>query len=250
MTPVMLWERSTLRGLCMRRSISLMLALVAWVSLACSAASQSRSWGPVLRAYGVKDERVIRAMDHVRRADFLPLPIRSLEFEDRPLPIGYDQTTSQPSLIAMMVAALELKPGCSVLEVGTGSGYQTALLGELCQKVASIEIVPALARSAAARLRELGYKNVSVKAGDGYLGWPEEAPFDGIVVSASAPKVPAPLIAQLKPGGRMIIPIGDSAFGQLLLVIKQADGGYTSEKTLPVSFVPMTGDQAERDRRK
>ena len=189
-------------------------------------------------------------MNRVRRADFLPKGIQSLEYEDRPLLIGYSQTTSQPSLIAMMIAALELKPGCNVLEVGTGSGYQTALLAELCQKVASIEIISPLAQRAAAQLRELGYKNINVKAGDGYLGWPEQAPFDGIVVSASAPKVPAPLVAQLKPGGRMIIPIGDSALGQLLLVIKQADGGYTSERTLPVSFVPMTGDQAERDRRK
>src|SRR5215470_15772672 len=240
MTLVVLMGRSTLEGLCMRRSLSATSALLAWAWLACSAASESRSWAPVLRAYGVKDERLIRTMDHVRRADFLPEGIRSLEYEDRPLPIGYDQTTSQPSLIAMMIAALELKPGCNVLEVGTGSGYQTALLAELCQKVASIEIVPPLARSAAARLRELGYKNVNVKGGDGYLGWPEQAPFDGIVVSASAPKVPAPLVAQLKPGGRMIIPIGEEHFGQLLLVIKQADGGYTSERTLPVSFVPMT----------
>jgi len=189
-------------------------------------------------------------MNRVRRADFLPRGIQSLEYEDRPLLIGYSQNTSQPSTIAIMIAALELRPGCSVLEVGTGSGYQTALLAELCQKVASIEIIPPLAERAVVRLRELGYKNVDVKTGDGYLGWPEHAPFDGIVVSASAPKVPAPLVAQLKQGGRMIIPIGDAESGQLLLVIKQADGGYTSEKTLPVTFVPMTGDQVERDRRK
>ena len=242
--------RSTLWGHCMQRSVSATSALLAWASLACFAAAQSRSWEPLLRAYGVKDKRVIRAMERVRRADFLAAGIRSLEYEDRPLLIGYSQNTSMPSTIAIMIAALELKPGCSVLEVGTGSGYQTALLGELCKKVASIEIIPPLAQRAATQLRELGYKNVDVKTGDGYLGWPERAPFDGIVVSASAPKVPAPLVAQLKPGGRMIIPIGDAEFGQLLLVIKQVDGGYTSEKTLPVTFVPMTGDQAERDRRK
>ncbi len=234
----------------MRRAASSTLALLAWACLALSPGAQSRAWGPLLREYGVKDERLIRAMDKVRRADFLPESIRSLEYEDRPLTIGYDQTTSQPSLIAMMIAALELKPGCNVLEVGTGSGYQTALLGELCSKVASIEIVAPLAQRAAARLRELGYKNIDVKAGDGYLGWPEHAPFDGIVVSASAPKVPVPLVAQLRTGGRMIIPIGDGVHGQLLLVVKRADGGYTSEKSLPVSFVPLTGDQAERDRRK
>jgi protein-L-isoaspartate(D-aspartate) O-methyltransferase len=234
----------------MRRAASWMLALLGWACVASSAGSEPRSWAPLLRAHGIKDERVIRAMDKVRRADFLPESLRLSEYEDRPLPIGHDQTTSQPSLIAMMIAALELKPGCTVLEVGTGSGYQTALLGELCAKVASIEIVAPLAQRAAARLRELGYKNIDVKAGDGYLGWPEHAPFDGIVVSASAPKVPAPLVAQLKTGGRMIIPVGERFDGRLLLVIKQADGGYTSERTLPVSFVPMTGDQAERDRRK
>jgi protein-L-isoaspartate(D-aspartate) O-methyltransferase len=235
----------------MRRTASWIGVLLAWGRIASSpAGTESSSWAPLLRAYGVKDERVLGAMDKVRRADFLPESIRALEREDRPLPIGHDQTTSQPSLIAMMIAALDLKPGCSVLEVGTGSGYQTALLGELCAKVASIEIVAPLAERAATRLRELGYKNIAVKAGDGYLGWPEHAPFDGIVVSASAPKIPAPLVAQLKAGGRMVIPVGDGARGQLSLVTKQADGGYTSEKSLPVRFVPMTGDQAERDRRK
>src|SRR5215831_8286376 len=234
----------------MRRALWILCAVFASACVASSAAPESRSWKALLHRHGVTDERVVQAMDKVRRADFLPSPVRDLEYEDRPLPIGYDQTTSQPSLIAMMIAALELKPGCRVLEVGTGSGYQTALLAELCSSVSSIEIVAPLAERAAAKLRELGYRNVNVKAGDGYLGWPEQAPFDGIVVSASAPKVPAPLVAQLKPGGRMIIPIGEEHFGQLLLVIKQADGGYTSERTLPVSFVPMTGDQAERDRRK
>jgi protein-L-isoaspartate(D-aspartate) O-methyltransferase len=189
-------------------------------------------------------------MDKVRRADFLPPSMRPFEHEDRPLPIGFDQTTSQPSMIAMMIAALELRPGCHVLEVGTGSGYQTALLGELCAKVASIEIVAPLAERAAARLRELGYRNIDVKAGDGYLGWPGYAPFDGIVVSASAPKVPAPLVAQLKSGGRMILPISEGVHGQLLLVTKQVDGGNTVEKSLPVSFVPMTGEHSDRDRRK
>src|SRR5260370_7518686 len=146
-------------------------------------------------------------MDKVRRADFLPESIRSLEYEDRPLSIGSDHTTSQPSLIAMMIAALELKPGCNVLEVGTGSGYQTALLGELCAKVASIEIVAPLAQRAAARLGELGYKNIDVKAGDGSLGWPEHAPLDGIVVSASAPKVPAPLVAHLRTPALTLLPL-------------------------------------------
>ncbi len=205
-------------------------------------------------------------MEKVRRADFLPESMRPYEREDRPLPIGYNQTTSQPTLIAIMVDALQLKPGCNVLEVGTGSGYQTALLGELCAHVSSIEItallgelcahvssieiLAPLAERAAARLKELGYKNIDVKTGDGYLGWPKHAPFDGIVVSAAAPRVPAPLVAQLKAGGRMIVPVEERGYEALLIVVKQPDGGYSSEKSLPVAFVPLTGDEAERDRRK
>ncbi len=237
----------------MRRAVSAIGALLACACVAFSpashAGSETKSWRTLLSAYGIKDERLALAMDKVRRADFLPEGTRPYEHEDRPLPIGYDQTTSQPSLIAMMIAALELKPGCHVLEVGTGSGYQTALLSELCAKVTSIEIIAPLAQRAASRLAELGYKNVDVKAGDGYLGWPQDAPFDGIVVSASAPKVPAPLVAQLKTGGRMIIPVGVGHDAQLVIVIKQSDGGYTSERSLPVRFLPMTGDQVERDRR-
>jgi protein-L-isoaspartate(D-aspartate) O-methyltransferase len=235
----------------MRRVASSIVALLAWACVASSpGAGTQKSWEPLLRAQGVNDERLIRAMEKVRRADFLPESIRPLEHEDRPLPIGYDQTTSQPTLIAIMIDLMHLKPGCNVLEVGTGSGYQTALLGELCARVSSIEIVAPLAERAAARLKELGYKNVEVKAGDGYLGWPEHAPFDGIVVSAAAPKVPAPLVAQLKTGGRMVVPVEGGWHEELLIAIKRADGGYTSEKSLPVAFVPLTGDQAERDRRK
>ena len=231
----------------MRRAILPIGAALAYTWTA-STGAPSRFWEPLLRAQGVTDERLIRAMEKVRRADFLPESMKPYEREDRPLPIGYDQTTSQPSLIAMMIDALQLKPGCNVLEVGTGSGYQTALLGELCARVASIEIVAPLADRAAMRLREFGYKNVEVKAGDGYVGWLERAPFDGIVVSAGASKVPTPLIAQLKPGGKMIIPVEDRWRQSLLLITKQADGGFTSERSLPVAFVPLTGEQAERDR--
>lgn len=234
----------------MQRALWPIVAILASACVASSAQSVSPGWGPVLQRYGIKDERLVRAMDKVHRSDFLPPSQRAFANEDRPLPIGYDQTTSQPSLIAMMISALQLKPGCRVLEVGTGSGYQTALLGELCAKVASIEIVAPLAHLAAGRLRELGYSNVEVKAGDGYLGWPDLAPFDGIVVSASAPKVPPPLVAQLKPGGRLIIPVGKGVDGQLLLVTKQVDGGQVVEKSLPVSFVPLSGEHADRDRRK
>jgi len=233
----------------MRRRALSILALLAWACVASSpGAGAQKSWEPLLRAQGIKDERLIRAMEKVRRADFLPESMRPYEREDRPLPIGYEQTTSQPTLIAIMIDLMHLKPGCNVLEVGTGSGYQTALLAELCAHVSSIEIVAPLAERAAARLKELGYKNIDVKAGDGYLGWPKNAPFDGIVVSAAAPRVPAPLVAQLKAGGRMIVPVEERWHEELLIVVKQADGGYTSEKSLPVAFVPLTGDQAERDR--
>lgn len=235
----------------MRRAALSIGALLAWACVVSSPGGAApKSWEPLVRAQGVRDERLIRAMEKVRRADFLPESMRPHEREDRPLPIGYDQTTSQPTLIAIMIDALQLKPGCNVLEVGTGSGYQTALLGEMCAYVSSIEIVGPLAERAAARLKELGYKNIDVKAGDGYLGWPQHAPFDGIVVSAAAPKVPAPLVAQLKPGGRMVVPVEERWHEALLIVTKQADGGYSSEKSLPVAFVPLTGDQAERDRRK
>ena len=138
----------------MRRALWLLVAVLTSACVASSAAPESRSWKAQLQRNGVTDERVVRAMDTVHRADFLPASVRDLEYDDRPLPIGYDQTTSQPSLIAMMIAALELKPGCRVLEVGTGSGYQTALLAELCSSVSSIEIVAPLAERAAARLRE------------------------------------------------------------------------------------------------
>jgi len=233
----------------MRRVIATTIALVAAAAWVAFSPPQNRSWTPLIRALGVKDERVTRAMEKVRRADFLPESVRDEEYQDRPLPIGYGQTTSQPSLIAMMVDALKLQPGCNVLEVGTGSGYQTALLAELCAKVASIEIVAPLAERARTRLRELGYRNVDVKAGDGYLGWPEHAPFDGIVVSAGAPKVPPPLVKQLKIGGRMIIPVGQGDSLRLQILTKRADGSYATEDSLPVSFVPLTGDHADRDRR-
>src|SRR5262249_12325602 len=155
------------------------LRILAVTACAAATSTQLPKWEPVLRASGVTDARIIRVMEKVRRADFLPEIARAHEYEDRPLPIGYGQTTSQPSLIALMIEALKLPPGCNVLEVGTGSGYQTALLAELCSRTSSIDIVAPLANRAQARLKELGYTQVNVKAGDGYLGWPEHAPFDG-----------------------------------------------------------------------
>jgi len=205
-------------------------------------------WPQLLTAHDITDPRILKAFDEVRRSDFLLRGERDHEFEDRPLYIGDGQTTSQPSLIALMVQEMKLRPGCRVLEIGTGSGYQTAILGKLCDQVFSIEIVPSLAASAAERLAALGYRNVTVKAADGYLGWPERAPFDAIVVSAGAAKVPQPLVDQLKPGGRLVIPLGEGDDLDLALVDKGADGKVTITRTLTVRFVPLTGKPAEKDR--
>ncbi|MHB8873342.1 MAG: protein-L-isoaspartate(D-aspartate) O-methyltransferase [Myxococcaceae bacterium] len=230
----------------MRGTFVLMLLLVG----ASEGSAPPRRWAKVLTAHGIKDPRLFEVFESVRRVDFLPEDQRANELEDRPLPIGLEQTTSQPSLIALMLEELELRPGCRVLEVGTGSGYQTALLGKLCEQVSSVEILPALAQRSAARLEELGYKNVKVKAGDGYLGWPERGPFDGIVVSAGAAKVPAPLVEQLKPGGRLIVPVGEPEEMQLVIVEKSADGKLTTRRSIPVRFVPLTGKPADRDRQR
>jgi protein-L-isoaspartate(D-aspartate) O-methyltransferase len=196
----------------------------------------------------VRDVRVLQVMEKVRRKDFLPSEAQRFERDDRPLAIGEGQTTSQPSLIAKMIEELGLKPGCKVLEVGTGSGYQTALLARLCDQVYSVEIVEPLARTAKKRLAELGYANAHVRAGDGYLGWPEAAPFDGIVVCAATARVPQPLVDQLKPGGRLVIPLED-AEGESLVVLEKNEGGELSRREVtPVRFVPLTGHRAEKDR--
>lgn len=205
-------------------------------------------WRSVLSEAGVRDGRVIAAFEVVRRADYLPWELWDQERLDAPLPIGHDQTTSQPSLIALMVEALRLKPGCRVLEVGTGSGYQTAILGELCPTVASIDIIEPLATQAAAALKKQGYGHVRVRAGDGYLGWPQLAPFDGIVVSAGAAQVPSPLVEQLAPGGRMVIPVRTGQHMKLRVLTKLVDGGVTSDEWLAVRFVPLLGEHADRDR--
>jgi protein-L-isoaspartate(D-aspartate) O-methyltransferase len=227
-----------------------MIASLALVVASQTPAAPKRTWRRTLESAGVTDARVIDAMEKVRRADFLPEEQKSLEMRDRPLPIGHGQTTSQPSLIALMIEALRLRPGCRVLEVGTGSGYQTALLAELCPEVYSIEIVPPLAERAAKALAALGYRNAHVKTGDGYVGWPEHAPFDGIVVSAGAPGVPKPLVDQLSRGGRLVIPVEQGREMYLLEVTKNADGSTRTERSFPVAFVPLTGENADRDRRR
>ena len=186
------------------------------------------------------DALVLDAMRKVPRHLFVPEQVRAEAYANRPLPIGHDQTISQPYIVALMTHLLEVEPGHRVLEIGTGSGYQAAVLAELAASVHSIEIVEPLARESAARLAELGYANVTVRAGDGYAGWPEEAPFDRIIVTAGAPHIPEPLVAQLKPGGRMVIPVSRGAEGEeLMLVRKDEKGRVTRRALLPVRFVPL-----------
>ena len=194
-----------------------------------------------IEARGVKDPLALAAMRKVPRHVFVPEKLWSQAYDDHPLPIGFDQTISQPYIVAFMTEQLALKGGEKVLEVGAGSGYQAAVLAEIADEVYTIEIICGLADTAKARLEKLGYKNISVSCGDGYKGWPEAAPFDGIIVTAAPEQVPQPLIDQLKPGGRMVIPVG--GFNQELVLIKKtADGKIERQSVLPVRFVPMTGE--------
>ncbi len=180
------------------------------------------------------------ALGKVERHRLVPEGQRDLAYRNHPLPIGSGQTISQPYIVALSTDLLEPKPGDVVLDVGTGSGYQAAVLAEIVSRVYSIELVAALGQEASRRLAELGYKNIEVRIGDGYAGWPEKAPFDGIVVTAAPPRIPPALLAQLKPGGRMVVPVGGDGFVQYLkLVVKRADGGYDEKNVLPVRFVPL-----------
>ena len=186
-------------------------------------------------------ESVMAAMAKAPRHEFVPVAEQRNAYANRPLPIGLGQTISQPFIVALMTDLMAVMPGDRVLEIGTGSGYQAALLAELAGKVYTIEIVEALAREAAERLRRLGYRNVETRTGDGYRGWPEHAPFDAIMVTAAPRDVPQALIDQLKPGGRLVVPVGGHAVGQALLLIeKQADGRVTRRNILAVRFVPLT----------
>ena len=194
--------------------------------------------------------RVMDAMRRVARHRFVPAALEAEAYANRPLPIGGGQTISQPYIVALSTDLLDLAPTHRVLEIGTGSGYQAAVLAELVAQVLTIEIVEPLGREAAARLAELGYRNVEVRIGDGYRGWPERAPFDRILVTAAAPEVPAPLVEQLARGGRMVIPVGSSWFSQrLLLVEKRADGEIVRRNVLAVRFVPLTGPGVDGARR-
>jgi protein-L-isoaspartate(D-aspartate) O-methyltransferase len=190
-------------------------------------------------ARGVADPAVVRAMGVVPRHEFVPEAVRAQAYDDRPLPIGHRQTISQPYVVALMTELAAVRPGDRVLEIGTGSGYQAAVLAELGARVYSIEIVEPLARRASATLQRLGYGRVRVRHGDGYRGWPDAAPFAAIVVTAAPPEVPPALVAQLAPGGRLVIPVGTAE--QELRVLVKTPAGVETRAVVPVLFVPMVG---------
>jgi protein-L-isoaspartate(D-aspartate) O-methyltransferase len=190
--------------------------------------------------------RVLEALARVPREAFVPAPLQARAWDDSPLPIGRGQTISQPFIVALMTDLLDPGPDARVLEIGTGCGYQTAVLARLAARVYSIEILPELAREAAARLAVLGRENLETRAGDGYHGWPEQAPFDGILVTAAAPAVPPPLLDQLAPGGRLVLPLGPPGGSQELhLLARDTAGRITARHILPVAFVPLTGTHGE-----
>ncbi|MFQ6079607.1 MAG: protein-L-isoaspartate(D-aspartate) O-methyltransferase [Thermodesulfobacteriota bacterium] len=244
----------------MKRKYVLILPLLAFVFLAMRSSSPEDEEYRVLRKRMVKtiegdvkftSERigkkalgrhVMETMAKVPRHEFVPVHLRRSAYENRPLSIGYGQTISQPYIVALMTDLLDVDEDDVVLEIGTGSGYQAAILAELVERVYTIEIVGELGEQAKERLKRLGYQNVGVRVGDGYYGWEEHAPFDGIIVTAAASHIPPPLIKQLKPGGRMIIPVGSPFMTQqLMLVKKEKDGKIKTKQVLPVLFVPLTG---------
>jgi protein-L-isoaspartate(D-aspartate) O-methyltransferase len=193
-----------------------------------------------IESRGVGDAAVLSAMRAVPRELFMPPEARSRAYHDNPVPIGHGQTISQPYIVAFMTELLACSRGHRVLEIGTGSGYQAAVLALVAKQVYSVEIVPELARSSAGTLAKLGYANVTVRMGDGYRGWPEQAPFDRVILTAAPPEIPKALIEQLAPGGRLVAPEGASPFNQQLILIEKArDGRITRREVLPVAFVPM-----------
>jgi protein-L-isoaspartate(D-aspartate) O-methyltransferase len=206
------------------------------------AAQRQRMVEQQLKPRGIKDERVLTAMTKVPREEFVPLDARANAYQDGPLSIGYAQTISQPYIVAFMTEQLRPKQTDRVLEIGSGSGYQAAILAELVADVYTVEIVEPLAKSAEATVQRLGYKNIHVRVGDGYKGWPEEAPFDAIIVTCAPDKIPQPLIDQLKDGGRMVIPVGEQ-FAQQLYLLEKKNGQLKQSATLPVRFVPMLRGQ-------
>ena len=244
-----------MRILVRMRQISVWLVAAALAASGCGqkAASNSKLAGErqkmveqQLRPRGIHDQRVLMAMASVPREEFVSENLRSQAYTDQSLPIGHNQTISQPYIVAFMTEQLHLQPTDRVLEVGTGSGYQTAVLAELVKDVYSIEILEGLAKEASARLTRLRYRNAHVKAGDGYTGWPEVAPFDAIIVTCAPDKVPQPLTQQLKEGGRMIIPVGTTMMDQQLYLLEKKNGELAQTAILPVRFVPMIGEAADK----
>ncbi|MGA2586836.1 MAG: protein-L-isoaspartate(D-aspartate) O-methyltransferase [Candidatus Aminicenantales bacterium] len=200
-----------------------------------------------LESRDIKDKRVLEAMRQVPRHLFVPLSYRDQAYADHPLPIGEDQTISQPYIVALMTQCMELKGQENILEVGTGSGYQAAVLSLLASRVYSIEINATLAESARNLLHNLGCANVDVRTGDGFFGWPGKAPFDGIIVTCAARRVPGPLFEQLKEGGRMVIPVGETGEGQRLIRVRKLKGKAYEEEISLVTFVPMLGQDKKKD---
>ena len=194
-----------------------------------------------IAARGIQDPRILAAMRRVPRHEFVPQNLRPAAYDDRALPIGEEQTISQPYIVALMSEVLELTPDDRVLEIGTGSGYQAAVLAELTDQIYSIEIIESLGLRAEQTLRRLGYDQIRLKIGDGYLGWPEHAPFDAIIVTCAPEQIPPPLVDQLAEGGRMVIPVGPRHAQELVLVVKE-QGRIRQQEIIPVLFVPMTGD--------
>jgi protein-L-isoaspartate(D-aspartate) O-methyltransferase len=236
------------------RRISQWLLVLVLVATACRqkvtstsefAAERQKMVQEQLKPRGIRDERVLAAMAKVPREEFVPENLRNKSYWDNALPIGHDQTISQPFIVAFMTEQLRPQPTDRVLEIGTGTGYQTAVLAELVKDVYTIEIIEPLAKDASARLARLDYNNAHVKVGDGYQGWPEVAPFDSIIVTCAPDKVPQPLTQQLKEGGRIIIPVGNGLDQQLFLLEKK-DGQIAQRAILPVRFVQMTGEAATK----
>ena len=199
-----------------------------------------------LRAQGITSEQVLEAIRSVNRHDMVPDALEPYAYENRPLPIGYEQTISQPYIVGLMTQLADIQPGDDVLEIGTGSGYQAAVLAETGANVHSIEIVEPLARRTRALLDEMGYDQIETRIGDGYAGWPDEAPFDAIVITAAPPAIPEPLKEQLAIGGKLVVPVGDRH--QELVVLTRTEDGFERERSVPVRFVPMTGEAQQQTR--
>jgi len=223
-------------ALCAILAMALTKLLIADESLA---VQRERMVSDQIEARGIRNPDVLRVMRTTPRHLFVPTKLRSIAYADQPVPIGYGATISQPYIVALMTELLAPSKKHRILEIGTGSGYQAAILGQLAAKVYTVEIIPELARSASTRLRDLGYANVDIRQGDGYEGWPEQAPFDGIILTAAAPEVPWTLITQLAPKGRLVAPVGTMWMQELVVIDKRPNGTIRRRSVCPVLFVPM-----------